>query len=574
MFALRMSRERCRLSFVVAFAFGLCGAFTSQAAAETHAVVVGIDGYLTLPHLLGAVADANDITTALRKAGVTDLVTLVDGGAGDRAPTRKNVLGAIDRLVAHARKDDLAIITFAGHGAKESWGKVHPPGTQIGGEHEIFLLQNLVLPNVDGEIDPKLPGSAAERILGAEMAVRLKQLDDKGVRTIFVADTCHGGGLTRDPQIDAGLTFRFVPAKFKFADGVDPLQTVIGSLPAPINTDTDTQLVSFLAAVDRDSKAPEVEIPKGSGHKRGALSYAFARVIEGQALQNGKVDLSHGDLIDYVLASIKNSAMDNGTGQRPDLRPRQNFDRIAIRFGTDLKPDAALAPVRVTSELPVIRIYSNDGKPVNTVKRPELGYAMEPAPTSAAADLVYDPEKRSVFSKDGDLLATDITPVDLEGVVEREIAIRQLVRLSQTRVRSLALDRGDRRYIECQFMSLDARKRKAGGDSEEYYMLVIISGNGLVQFEYPRGGDPRILPIFSPLGSMQASTPFGADLAVLVVDEKPFDGLIKAVSHFHETVAPNAVVALIEKSLTPTMKIGLQGIYTAPKPLKGPCPEQ
>src|ERR1700743_907076 len=104
-----MFRQHRRPGLIVALAFALCGVLASRAAAETHAVVVGIDGYLTVPQLRGAVADANDITAALKKAGVSDLVALVDGAGGDREPTRKNVLSAIDRLVATARKDDLAI---------------------------------------------------------------------------------------------------------------------------------------------------------------------------------------------------------------------------------------------------------------------------------------------------------------------------------------------------------------------------------------------------------------------------------------------------------------------------------
>ena len=147
-----------------------------MAGTSAAAVVVGINDYLTLKHLQGAVADAKDISAALKGAGVTDLVTLLDADA-----TRERVLNAIDQATARARKDDLVIITFAGHGGREKWGAVHPPKTKTGEQHEIFLLRNVVLPNADNKLNTQLGGSLGERILGGEMAVRLKKLDDLGI---------------------------------------------------------------------------------------------------------------------------------------------------------------------------------------------------------------------------------------------------------------------------------------------------------------------------------------------------------------------------------------------------------
>jgi hypothetical protein len=297
---------------------GFSGPDVSQAAAETHAVVIGINDYANLKRLRGAVADCHDLSEALKKAAVTDLVVLIDMEA-----TRKNVLGAIDRLISRANKGDLAIITFAGLGSREAWGTIHPPGAKVGEQYATFLMRDALPPNADGGIDPSLSGSAAERILDAEMAVRLKRLDDMDVRTIFVADT--------------GASY----AVSRFADGADPLAPAIGLLPAPINIDADTRLLSYLTAAHYFGIPPEIEIPMQSGNLRGALSYAFARVVEGAALRDDQTGLSHGDLVKFVTASIKSSTLESGTGQHPDLRPRRNFDRVVIEFGVDLKPGPA-----------------------------------------------------------------------------------------------------------------------------------------------------------------------------------------------------------------------------------------
>lgn len=553
---------RQRGKFVLALGsvvLALAGAAVSPAQAETRAVVVGINDYINVPKLKGAVADAEDIAAVLKKSGAKDVVLLRDAEA-----TRKSVLEAIEQLIARSRKDDLAIIALAGHGAREAWGSVRPPGTHKGDPHEVYLLRNVTLPNADGRIDPKLGGSGSERIFGAEIGQRLKRLNGLGVRTIFVADTCHGAGLTREPMLGAPTQFdteRVVPNIFAFADGADPLQSVIKKLPAPIDTDKELRLLTFLAAVDPFSKAPEVEIPKGSGKMRGALSYAFARAIEGDA-NRGVGDLTHGALLSYVKSSVSNSMLDSGKGQKPDLRPRDNFGRVVMRFGSDLTATSSPpAPI-----VHAVRIYSRNGKPVDSVKRPERGFQIQPASSLAEADLIYDSATGEVFSKGGDLIVRRLTATELEGVAEREVAMRRLVELAKSRARPMTLDRGDRRYVAGDRMSLDARRTEGQPAAAEYYVFIVVSGNGKVQFQYPRGKDSPILPTDGPLSQMEATEPFGADYAVFVADEKPLEGLVKSLCQLDGTKDVILAVSMIERSLTETMRVGLQGIYTAPKP--------
>lgn len=556
----KIAMKRVTLA-ALAIVLGIFDFRISSASAETYAVVVGINDYVNVPKLKGAVADARDISAVLKKSGVQNVVTLLDGDA-----TRKSVLDSIDQLIAKARKDDLAIIALAGHGARETWGNVHPPGTNKGDPHEVYLLRNITLPNVEGKIDPKLAGSASERIFGVEIAMRLKRLNDLGARTIFVADTCHGAGLTREPMSSAPSRFdseRVVSNMFAYAEGVDPLLPVIAKLPAPIDTDKELRYLTFLAAVDTISKAPEIEIPKGSNNMRGALSYAFARAIEGRANHGGARDLTHGDLLSYIKTSINNSMIDSGKGQKPDLRPRDNFARVVLRFGGDLVASASpTSPAEVSSN---VRIYSRNGSPVEAVTRQERGFAIQPVGNLAEADLIYDSANGDVFSKGGDLIAMHLGAAELEGVTEREVAIRRLVELAKPRARALALDRGDRRYFAGDRMALDARKTEGRSPTPEYYTLIIISGDGKVQFQYPLGKDPKLLPTDGPLNRMEASEPFGADYAIFISDEKPLDGLIKSLCQLDGDKSPNVAVSLIERSLTETMQIGLQGIYTAPR---------
>lgn len=335
-------------------AAGLALMLTSVSCfAETHALVVGVDRYRNLRSLRGAVADAMDIAAALRRRGVADLTLLVNEEA-----SRARVLASLDAIVARAKADDLVVISFAGHGAREQWGQLRPPGVAPGATREVFLLGDVTIPNAAGRVEPRLGGSAGERIAGAEMNLRLGQLEAKGVRTIFVADTCHAGGLSRAPLFDTG-SYRFV-RPYSFRDEEDPLAATLGALPRSLDIDKELPRLTFLAAVEDTRTSPEIVIPKGSGNWRGALSYAFARAIGGSVPLGGSGAITRGDLVSYVTATIRTHA-DNR--QEPDLRPRSGFQLPVIDIGRDFgRAGANSAPASaLQAQVPSrVRVFAAD----------------------------------------------------------------------------------------------------------------------------------------------------------------------------------------------------------------------
>src|SRR6476659_1393905 len=147
---------------------------------QVRALVIGIDAYRHVRPLKGAVSDARDIENALRRMGVTDLTTLVDGRAD-----RDSVLGAINGLLRRTGRGDLVLLSIAGHGAQEP---ERVRGSQPDGMENVFLLPGF---DVSG-------AGTAQRILGEEFNHFIKQLELRGARVLFVADTCHGGGMARD----------------------------------------------------------------------------------------------------------------------------------------------------------------------------------------------------------------------------------------------------------------------------------------------------------------------------------------------------------------------------------------
>jgi hypothetical protein len=151
---------------------------------QIRALLIGIDAYRYVRPLKGAVSDAHDIEGALRRGGINDLTVRVDQQA-----SRDAVIGAIEGLVQRTTRSDLVMIAIAGHGAQEqgrsgrsrtawtpcSCSRISPPPRKLTPAHHRDEFNHF-----------------------------LKRFEDRGARVLFIADTCHGGGLTRDVDPRAG----------------------------------------------------------------------------------------------------------------------------------------------------------------------------------------------------------------------------------------------------------------------------------------------------------------------------------------------------------------------------------
>src|SRR6266705_684285 len=237
---------------------------------EVRALVIGIDDYQHVRKLKGATADAHDIDSSLRTMGVRDVTALIN----DRAD-RPNVLREISALVERTKTNDIVFLSIAGHGAQEP---ERIKGSQPDGMEDVFLLPGF----------EATPSGSQQRILGSEFNHFIRQFELRGAKVIFVADTCHGGGMVRDIDPRAGeMSFRQIPSYTLLVDELKPV-----SDQGDPRSELDLDHTAFLAAVDRNTKAPEVRVP-GIDGLRGALSYAVARAIEGNADadHDGKVTL-------------------------------------------------------------------------------------------------------------------------------------------------------------------------------------------------------------------------------------------------------------------------------------------
>src|SRR5882757_3686959 len=290
----RLAASARRIATVSAIVAWLVGAAwmpeaKAAAAAESYlraphsggrvrALVIGIDAYRNVRPLRGAAADARDVEQALLRMGVADLTTLIDDQAD-----RVTVMQAIAGLVERSGPGDLVILSIAGHGAQEP---ERVKGSEPDGKDDVFLLAGFETSRAGSE----------QRIIGTEFNHVIKQLEKRGAQVLFVADTCHGGGLAReiDPRADE-LSYRQVSGYQIADDGLKPISTSSDAFLSEL----DFARTTVLAAVNRETKSPEIRIPGIPGF-RGALSYAAARALEGlaDADNDGKVTLK--ELFGYV----------------------------------------------------------------------------------------------------------------------------------------------------------------------------------------------------------------------------------------------------------------------------------
>jgi hypothetical protein len=176
--------------------------------------------------------------------GAKDVTTLIDAKA-DRA----GILREIDGLIRRTRPNDLIVLSIAGHGTQEP---ERVKGSEPDGMENVFLLAGF---------EPSPTGSQ-QRVLGKEFNHFIKQLELKGARVMFVADTCHGGGMAREVDPRGGeMSFRQVPSYRLTNDTLKPVTTTSEAF----TTELDFDRTDFLAAVDRKTKSPEVSIPGVAG---------------------------------------------------------------------------------------------------------------------------------------------------------------------------------------------------------------------------------------------------------------------------------------------------------------------
>jgi hypothetical protein len=504
----------------------------APAGGQIRALIVGIDNYANVRRLKGAVADAKDLSNALLKGGVSDVKVLIDQDA-----TRPAVLVELERLVDQAQTKDLVFISFAGHGSQRPESVPH---SKPDGLDEAYILQRF---------DPGSNARNPDLIIGPEMKHYLAKLEAKNVDVIFIADTCHGGGLIRKPDPRAGeLSYR----TSAIGAAAQALLDVVSEPTDALRDDSSFKRVTFLAAVDRFSKAPEVDIP-GQPTKRGALSYAVARAIEGKLAW--KKELTRGSLFAYARQIVAEYARQKQTIVTEPTRGAGSLD-----FPVWRGEPAPIAADSAVNDKPIRIAVKGDAsalKSVNPKSTPFVTVA-----DAAEADLVWDARTKEALV-DGDVIARDIAAQDVPGVVDRVRAISEIALLSERRPQTIELLPSDKLHHENELLMFEARDIQ-----NKYAVAFNLSGSGEVQFLYPRP-DRKDAAQVRPAAwrfPVEVGRPFGADTVIVVVSDQPLTMLVTEMKGLDQQQAAVQAVQVLRKNLpqTSTTRVGLASLFTAP----------
>jgi len=535
---------------------------------KIHALVIGIDQYEHLPELRGAVADARDISSSLQKAGVTDVVTLLNEDA-----RRDRILSEVDKLGTRVEAGDLVILSLAGHGAQEP-GKTEPGQTsrsvtQLGGDgakqtgdntDTVFLLAGF----------NTMRSATRERILDQEFSHIIRGMEEKGARVLFVADSCSGGGLARSvDQRASNLTYRSAPHYEIEEDALKPISTAADTSVAKLSFNRSI----FLAAVDKFSKAPEIKVPGVDGY-RGALSYALARAIEGAADLDGDGNVTIKELFDYVrdvtyqlsdqrqnIVSLNAESLKTNKDAVFSLTRsvrvadaaaggRQPPAQQAVVPTQPLSFDAIIAnkPIRIAS-LDAASASLNDLKPSSSPFQ---------IVAPADADFIWDPRTGDVISA-GDVVARKVQKSDLPHIADRATALlvfKQFTTRAPQDIRLLPDSEVHRRGTVVEVKIQDIANRAL--------FLFDVAGDGTVQMLYPLGAAARIISNQEYRARFEVREPFGSDQIIAVTAPQRLPQLEQDLQELSERRSAAQVAQLLSRYVNSGLRFGSVSIFTAP----------
>jgi hypothetical protein len=499
---------------------------------QVRALVVGINEYSSrsVPTLWGAVADAQDITATLKAVGVKELTTLINADA-----TRRNFEAAINRIIDASRAGDLVIISFAGHGSQQPEMVANSEPDHM---DEIFLLAGFAT---------KGPGTV-ERIIDDEMNHWLSALSKKKVDVLYIADSCHGGGMARAVDPRSG--------ELSFRDGRQTTVSPTDDELKPISTVADARLtaddlpsVTFLGAVDKYSKSPEVKVP-GNKTLRGALSYAVARSIS----EGNDGTVTRGQLFGYSRQIVYQYSQ---TKQTILTEPAETAKLDKPVFRLKVSDDTENPPAKDAIRL---RVTGGNANAMSGIGPAGFPFRIVPKPEDDA-DVVWDAASGDVLNGYGDVIAGSAKAGDVPGSVDAVGAMLAITKLSEAGVQSMKLLPNDGRFRRGEVVRFHIE-----GLAGKYVILVNLSGNGRVRFLYPRLKNDAA-QISSPDFDLplRVEEPFGSDHLIAIVSDSRMQQAEAAISALDDQKAPAKLVNVLQqlRRSDPTARFGMAGLFTA-----------
>lgn len=533
-----------------AIAVSLVLAPGANAAQRVHGLVIGIDEYIHAP-LHGAVNDARDVAGALETLGA-DVTLLLDGEA-----TRDGIFAAWDAVIAKAAPGDLIVFSYAGHGGQEPEAV---PGSEEDGKDETFLL---------GGFTPEAPGNA-QRIRDDEINAMLRRASAQTV--LFIADSCHSGTMTRAFAKTTKAGSRFMDYGAIADDQLPPPPSPpAGAKAAEGGFDN----VVFMAGVADHLEVVEVTI---DGKNRGALSYAAARGLRGDADLDGDGGISRSELESFVRATIlaatrgAQQVQMEGTSKDGFLTaPKPITVAVADAGSADLREIQNALPevVRVlpaddgtadlTWELAGGRLIGRQGFAVATLPPPAPAQRANAAPAPATRSFQRAAALGTAPAPDWTAQVPAVT-----GIASKWMLVDRLGGAARGRPIGIGLAPQAHLYREGQTITLSVDLQR-----ERYLTLFNVGPAGDVNFLYPLAQykDPPFLPEGRNYEvSADVHPPFGADHFIVVASrEQPTHLQDMLTSLDRQILTPDTAATLAAEIRASGGRVGLIQATTAGK---------
>jgi hypothetical protein len=399
-----------------------------------HAMVVGINKYTgqgpsgKVPDLEGCINDANDIARQVRRLDPNARVL----GVGNEPVTRAAFFSAWQSMMSAGRAGDTLLLTYSGHG-----GRVPEacPGNENDGLDETLILTGF---------DVSQTADKAEHIIDDELAVLWAAAAEKGLRVVFVADSCYSGTVFRTIELTDRQRFRTIRSYQLAPGGRPPVSCRTARLEIPEN-------LLFLAGSQENEVVPEMEL---NGVWRGALSVAVARALEGGADANRDGIISGAELRDFVLSYVDSLADSN---QHPTVAwhgsSRSTPDEamggaargtLVVLRGENESPARMKAPPVAEGPQPPPQIGpvrlqirglapADQSRIASSLTNTTIVGEREPAP------LIWDAERQLVFNDQGQRIAEEIDASRLQHVVDRRRLLERIIQISAGRSLSVRI---------------------------------------------------------------------------------------------------------------------------------------
>lgn len=488
-------------------ALGLCLAMPGLAkAASTSALVIGINQYKAVTSLDGATNDARDIAAALARNGTSRVIMLTDADAN-----KANIVSAWTTLLDDAQAGDTIFVTYAGHGAQL---KQLREGDEGDGLDEFWVLPGF---------DPKnIRETWRESVFDNELNDWFSQAEAKGVKVVFVSDSCHAGGMDRmvngkKRYVEFGES-RVLSELFAMVSGSAGSDTAIQQVAPATVPEKIPGNVTMLAATAEALPVPEVVI---NGVSRGALSWTFARALEGKADRDGDGTVTRIELEDYVMSTVR---MRSESLQNPVFAPVAARSADEAMFEVDHAPalaSTAVRPAEKTGRRPIVQARELGFDPVLPLV--VTGTDMVPDNVMPAEHAYqWDAQSGLFKSPNGDVVAEKVSSFTVNDIVSKFILLDFLKAVAEQNPGKLRISPEKQLYLAGENISFDTTR----GDYRN--MLVFnLANTGEVQLlDLVVDGKPQLR---SPLREMRVVEPFGSDHLVVISSNQALEAVGRAI---------------------------------------------